>query len=987
MAFGATQSRAAILCLGGWGLQVMLHLASRLRAAQEQRAACGVDGPDLTRITRLVTLLPGLHAHPDGHVPVHLRTLREDVALPPFYLESLLSRLERSAWATSWRDFYTGKEPNGAPWTEARAHHLLRSAALELTATASTRQALTLLRATEPVLQAIPWPGDSPAQLADDPPAPATRAQVFHTGVERGAALAPLLSTHLVDPIRQDELAPGDPFVQTTLYVVGPLYEPLTSPLIWPTVAHLLAFLGPRHVAQVVGIFATGSYAQDASRRVEDAAAVAALAELEALAGNGPEALEALRGQVRAPELEEWVGRPLFDRIYLVDREKTNQGLVGHSYELTALVTNALQALIETDGRQYVDDQVGIDLRDGRQRPYSLLGAATDAMPLDYLFQELHQNEEKRLVQEWVCPPGAEAESAQEPHAGLDDLGLAPAQILAQLVMRLPDLFWRVDPARLVELEVHPHFVFPQALARELRRLDPESWLAAFQTHLESVADDLAGLLAEPSLARIWGVEEEPARPISDRLLAASGRRVRRQVARILAGRPDGLVRARAQVQQWLHQLREGRRQLLGDLSPGQIHLRQTQLQVALRAWHSRYGSVGSGRVSLAGALARATLLILGLVGLTAVYRMAFGQPLDPTLDGGLGVAFGLGSYAGALMHYRRRRSRLRSLRQERVELARQALSLQLQEHVYQGLSRVYDALEQDLQELAATLTRTQERLQAWARSQSMPPVPPLHTRTTHLYRLHLDDRVWQLCRRHLHSQADEGGRRLDQRLQDMWQDPAWRRQLERLLLEGAPADTGLDVLLEEQIRGQVRRAVAELSPARAPHVRRALIRLLAQEAHIEHLLWRGGPEDEPPGWGLDGPSGGRRARVEAHLEALWNLAKPAANYDVADRLAAQGVVVELAAVSGRPDSDLDPGLLQEFRLARLVTGNPFHLTVVRTVHGLRAADLESIQRYWAELSRLGPSGWQVLLLCQEGRQVVYGVRERASSSRPSMWR
>ncbi len=985
MAFGATQSRAAILCLGGWGLQVMLHLAARLRAAQEQRAACGVDAPDLTRITRLVTLLPGIHAHPDGHVPVHLRTLRDDVVLPPLYLETVLSRLEKSAWATSWRDFYTGKEPNGTLWTEARAHHLLQSTTLELTATASSRQALALLRATEPVLQAVPWPGDSPSQPADGQPA--TRAQVFRTGVERGAVLAPLLSTHLIDPIRQDELAPGDPFVQTTLYVVGPLYEPLTSPLIWPTVTHLLAFLGQRHVAQVVGIFATGSYAQDASRRVEDAAAVAALAELEALAGNVPEALEVLRGLVSAPEIAAWVGRPLFDRIYLVDREKTNQGLVGHSYELTALVANALQALIETDGRQYVDDQVGIDLRDARQRPYSLLGAATDTMPLDYLFQELHQDEERRLVQEWVCPPSAETESAEEPHAGLEDLGIAPAQILAQLVMRLPDLFWKVDPSRLVELEVHPNFVFPRALARELRRLDPESWLAAFQAHLEMVEGDLADLLAEPNLARIWGVEEEAGSPLPDRLLSASGRRVRRRVAEILAASPDGLVRARAQVQGWLHQLREGRRQLLSDLSPGQIHLRQTQIQVALRAWHSRYGAVGGGRASLAGALARATLLILGLVGLTAVYLVAFGRGLDPTLDGGLLAAFGLGSYAGALMHYRRRRGRLRSLRRERVELARQALSLQLQEHVYQGLSQVYDALEQDLRDLAAALTRTQERLQAWARSQSMPPVPPPNVRTTHLYRLHLDDRVWQLCRQHLHGQADEHGRRLEQRLQDVWQDPAWRRQLDRLLLEEGRTDTDLDALLEEQIRGQVRRAVAELSPVRAPQVRRALIRLLAEEAHIEHLLWRGDPTDQALGATSPGRlPGGRRARVEAHLEELRNLAKPAANYDVADQLAAQGVVVDLVAVSGRPDSDLDEGLLQEFRLARLVTGNPFHITVVRTVHGLRAGDLESMQRYWTELNRLGPSGWQALLLCQEGRQVVYGVREQPSPSRPSMW-
>ena len=78
---------------------------------------------------------------------------------------------------------------------------------------------------------------------------------------------------------------PGDPFVQTTLYVVAPLYEPLTSALIWPMIAHQLNYLGQRHIAQVVGLFAAGSYATDSSRVIEDASCYAAMAELEAFTG------------------------------------------------------------------------------------------------------------------------------------------------------------------------------------------------------------------------------------------------------------------------------------------------------------------------------------------------------------------------------------------------------------------------------------------------------------------------------------------------------------------------------------------------------------------------------------------------------------------------------------------------------------------------------------------------------------------------------
>ncbi len=52
MQISYTQSRAAILCFGGWGMQVMFHLLPRLQAAQEQRAALGAIGPDLESITR-----------------------------------------------------------------------------------------------------------------------------------------------------------------------------------------------------------------------------------------------------------------------------------------------------------------------------------------------------------------------------------------------------------------------------------------------------------------------------------------------------------------------------------------------------------------------------------------------------------------------------------------------------------------------------------------------------------------------------------------------------------------------------------------------------------------------------------------------------------------------------------------------------------------------------------------------------------------------
>ena len=104
------------------------------------------------------------------------------------------------------------------------------------------------------------------------------------------------------------------------------------------------------------------------------------------------------------------------------------------------------------------------------------------------------------------------------------------------------------------------------------------------------------------------------------------------------------------------------------------------------------------------------------------------------------------------------------------------------------------------------------------------------------------------------------------------------------------------------------------------------------------------------------------------YVEAVWNRAKPTANYDVADRLAVYGVTVEFAAASGAPDSDLTRTLLEEFNVTLLPTGNPFSLTFVRTVHGLSLDDLDCMRRYRDELTHLAPAERSFILLDPGGR-------------------
>ena len=238
-----THSRAAILCLGGWGLQAMLHLVPRFQATQEQRAALQAVGPDLNQITSFGAVIPEPMLTGDSYAQFYLRRPREDAAWTPYYAERLLLELQR-------------RTPSAV---EERAETLL---------TASERRATALLKMAEPVLEPMGYEGydfRAPAgglaglglratgQVQSHGLRRATRGDLFTASLIHADYAARLLETYVLDPIRQDNLAPDDPFVQTTLYVVAPLFEPLASAQIWPLVGALMARLGRRHIANVVG--------------------------------------------------------------------------------------------------------------------------------------------------------------------------------------------------------------------------------------------------------------------------------------------------------------------------------------------------------------------------------------------------------------------------------------------------------------------------------------------------------------------------------------------------------------------------------------------------------------------------------------------------------------------------------------------------------------------------------------------------------------
>lgn len=981
MITGATRSRAAILCFGGWGLQTMLHLQPRLQSIQDQRRARNVQGPDLTQVTQIASILAE-GTLVGGEVPLHLRKVRAQTPLPPFYLERLLERLD----ARPQQDLH------GDGWMIGRGHHMFGVAGMPLAAVDSERRARQLLEAAAPVLQPlnqeIPRFVEYRNGRGEEETIPAGRADVFRAGLRQGVEIARLLDAHLIAPIRHDNLAPGDPFVQTTLYVVAPLFEPLASALIWPTLVHLLNYLGERHISQIVGIFATGSYAGDSSRAIEDAVSFASIAELEALTNLHPAAYPAVEGLVRGDGvpalpgqrglLESWVGRSLLDRIYLVDREKSNQGLVRNSYELSVLVGNALEAMITTDGNQYVEEQLGIDLRNAHERPYSLMGAAGDYVPLDYIFSAVHQQEEKRLIREVIL---AAEPSPEEAAASLTDLGITQDQVIAQLIAQMPDLFLNVTPHGLDELAVHPNFVLPPSIAAEMRPLSPARWLVTFEERLETVNQQFNRLVGVSALDYAWGLgglhENGLPKNVNDRrLLPAAALYMRRTFVDLLAESPAGLRQAQSRLAVWQAELDEARQRVTLH-SPGQRNLATAQRQLALRQWRTQYERNMINEPSLGQTLLRSSLLVVAVLLVAAGYWIAFDRPFDLIVDGGTLLGIFLGAYVGGAMSYRRRLTQIQRLRRERLALAQAELTSQLQERVQQGLLRAYDHLAQMLREMARALEDTDEALNQWAlddgRSVRGIPAPEVYS-ASHLHGPRVSDRLWELCRSHLRAQQDREGRRSEERLRTSWRSVAWRRKLEGLLLEerdGRPLSAAMQDLLRETVQA----TISDLSAASAQAVRDELVRDLAQSCHLEHLLWR---DEAAPSYGDGAQGSSKQNLIHRYLEALWSHAKPAANYDVADRLAAHGIPVDFAAVWGSPESDLSETTLREFRSTLLPTDDPFRINFVRTVHGLTLEDLGSVRRYYTEMMLLAQPNLDQIALVDRQRRLLYGVESDA---------
>ena len=739
MQISYTQSRAAILCFGGWGMQTMFHLLPRLQAAQEQRAALGAIGPDLESITRFGAVVPEPLLDASDMAQLHLLQPNSQIELPPFYIERTLARLDE----------------------EHETPDLL---------TASERRCAALLKATTPHLNVLDFddsgfhaPGKGIVLDRKQKVLHATRADLFNTSLIHADRLARLLEMHMLDPIRHDLLDPDDPFVQTTLYVVAPFFEPLATAPIWPIITQLMNRAGRRHISQVVGIFATGSYAPDISRALEDGATYAALRELELLAGLRTQGNSrdvrahplAQRVAESGSPLATQIGDEIFDFVYLLDREKSNQSLTDDSHELAIQAGNALEAMIVAGGNLFIQEQLGLGIHHGEKRPYSLIGAASDYVPVSQILHAVNRQEESRLVRDWVLrsTPAPSANPLQRRAAvpapkSLDEFGFTTGRALAQLVVRHPDLYANRKPRTIEDLRVPRTYILPDMVDKAMRRLSGDRWPATFSAHLAELTGHL-GLAAGPgAIDEAWGLDVGLARAsleqsLDDRIYPQTVRQIQSHLTELVVASPSGLSAAERQVELWKNEVEQERLWLLTRSTPSSRKLLDIRQEQAHRDWSANYARVANRTPSLAATMLRAGVAIAVVTALAMAYLWIVGGTWSWADDGIALAGFATGILTAAMAAFVFRSNRIQRLREERVALAQDEFTNLLQRTATDGLVRLVNRILAPLNDWAQMLAEARQELHALSTPPSMPAVPPPDVPLDYLYTPHMNEALW----------------------------------------------------------------------------------------------------------------------------------------------------------------------------------------------------------------------------------------------------
>lgn len=809
----AKRNRAAVLCFGGWGLQTMLHLWPRIRFIQEERQAIGIGRqlPDLNQLTAFAAILPEV-------VPTDPTTYR------PF-------RLLRPYGEGYPEPFYVEKVVEGINPLEKRADFSQLTYAERIGATLLER-ALIDQHLEELSPQFPPIFESLPAGVR------VSRLKLFESSMSWAEAAARTIVQKVIDSTRLDHVETEDPLVQSTLYVVASLAEPLTSALIWPIVSELVATLGNRNIVNVVAILSTGSFAQDDTRVIEEASSYVALSELEALSGINTRATSYLRDVVEKSGKLGWkqrVGQKRFNRIYLLDREKSNQALARNALELAVLAGNAIESFLVANGESFIESQLGPATTSPTPSVYSLLGAASDYVPLAQYVISAVREEQKRIIREKVLLNG------ELPHvqASLQELRASPEEAIANLLpprtrgiferesararlvrlirqtflptramitqrarQALPAIFdgyHRETPRAAVDhllppLQVAHRYILPETIEEDLSETPALwQWRRLAEQQLEKVAHDIQHELETSHFEKAWGLTYDSPSPAQEQIAAHLGPyrhkswstrhqndkrtvpaatfKVVQSAVEDICRQPSGIMMAKARLASWIEEVER----VLDEQRQFGLTtdlLWNDRTDRRYRRWERTFFRVAESRPHTSAMLVRIILMAMFIAYLIFSWLL-FESGLQLSVRTLVLAALGSGGLTAffALIPWLGNNWRVSRMQNQLFDLEQDRFSQNTNQMVRSSLHRVYQRLWEELTLVQKTLQEPLDQLEKETKTQDSFQIPPLGIAPTHLRIAHTNDEIWEDIKRLIQQERRADGKTAIACLRDNWQN------------------------------------------------------------------------------------------------------------------------------------------------------------------------------------------------------------------------
>jgi len=800
-----SRSRASIICFGGWGLQVMLHLWPRLRFTQDERNYLGLPLPDLDRLATFACLMPLpylkeqdggkrrgfclLEPHPDNYPE-------------PFYVERQLSR-EIPALSGS----YT--------YAERTAQMLLDGALDNYYVRHLSFKGIDSLQ--DRFLH----------QEVSDIDRRVSRRLMFRLGVAAAESVAQCIVHKVVNPTRLDQVQPCDPFVQTNIYVVAPLTEPLASAMIWPILAELIADLGRRAINSVIAFFLTGSFATDHTRAIEEASTYATLRELEIMSGlvHTPSELQPTLRELVKHKLgwESRIGQPLFDQIYLIDREKNNQSLANDAQELSVLVSNVIESFLVSNSSDYIQRYASQDYN----HPYSIVGSANDYIPLREYYHAAIEEEKRRVIREAFL---VDTPTSDTPLIELRELRIQPNEVINDLLSQRTNTIlerlhtWKVFLSWLSRLTYLVYLC--QQIMKRLGRPQPSpinhqgdtipdvriacSYITGRSEdfgerlrrvrklwHWRSLIDERVLNLAkqleqdiEQYFGNVWGTEYHHNRnqwwfgankdidsilqPYHSQTWIERYREDKRIVPQMTVAILRRLIEIIRRDTRGLNIAQNALNKLISDIEqilknirqhePGQIAEQRNSFENRFRRWESDYYRIASRTPHHEAIIVRIASLAM-LVSFTIIGWVLFEQQTAPTviqiIVAGVFCAILIGLVL--LFAYVPLLWSTHNIRSRRIKLAQKQLTDHFRELIRQKLRDVYQKMLIDIRILYNTVQQAKIALTKMTMPIDNSSVIPLSVSTNNLRRAHASEKIWSDVK-----QLVQGFRILD-RVKESW--------------------------------------------------------------------------------------------------------------------------------------------------------------------------------------------------------------------------